>query len=143
MSKTSRGSNYQGAGQPSLPDLVCKEEEEEADTPRGTSVHQSGVGQLVIALNIGTTQSQASGDDPRRRRQGDRIRHVHLIPVPDRVLITSHHETPVHINCITVKRMGSGPEGRGRERVFVGIQLRLVESPLRLYKPTHYVCATS
>lgn len=62
VSTTSQGSNCQGTGQPFLPDLVCKEWEE-ADAPRGTAVHQSGGGQLVITLNTGTAPNkQASGD---------------------------------------------------------------------------------
>lgn len=52
--KLHRGQSTRAHGSPSLPDLVYKEEEEEADTPRGTSVYQSGGGQLVITLNIET-----------------------------------------------------------------------------------------
>lgn len=95
-------------------------------------MHQSGRGQLVITLNIETTQQHASGDDKRRRRQKDTNRHVHLIPVPDRVLITSHHETPVHINCITIKGQDQGQRERGVNGYLCEYNSVLVWSPLRL-----------
>lgn len=95
-------------------------------------MHQSGGKQLVITLRTETAKQQASGDTQRERRQRDRTRHAHLMPVPDWVLITSHHETPVHINSITIKRMGSGPEGKGSELVFVLNTPCLVLFPHRL-----------
>lgn len=48
------------------------------------------------------------------------------------MLITSPHETTVHINSLTIKRMGTGPEGGGSERVYE--YKCLISSPLRLYQ---------
>lgn len=67
-------------------------------------MHQSRGGHLVITLNTGTNQQQ-----PDRGR----TRRIHLVSVPDQVLITPRHETPVHINSITIKKVGSQPQGRG------------------------------
>lgn len=84
-------------------------------------MHQSGRSQLVITLNIEIAQQTESRDGQRRHRQRDKTRHAHLMPVPDWMLITSYHETPVHINSITIKRMGLGLEGKKRMSVCVNI----------------------
>lgn len=62
----SQGVNFHIAGQTVLPDLACKEQEVETDAPRATSAHQSVGCQLVITLNTGTRQQQATGDVQRR-----------------------------------------------------------------------------